>query len=77
MEMVWLTSMMSCVRLILLLTAGSPDDCQVMRADVPTGTPPNCVPPDGSINILDIMVIIDMALNRQDCCSFYYQGIIY
>jgi len=53
------------------------DTCQLYRADVPTGTPPWCVEPDGSVNILDIMVLIDMALNRQDCCSFYYQGVIY
>jgi len=59
------------------LTAASPDDCQAMRADVPTGTPPNCAPPDGVIDILDILVIVDMALDRQDCCSFYYEGIIY
>ncbi len=55
----------------------TPDDCQIVRADVPTGTPPYCLAPDGVINILDVMVIIDMALNRQDCCSFYYKGIIY
>jgi hypothetical protein len=59
------------------LTATTPNICQAARADVPTGTPPNCAAPDGSINILDIMVLIDMALNRQDCCSFYYLGIIY
>jgi hypothetical protein len=61
----------------LALTATTPNDCQLPRADVPTGTPPWCTAPDGSINILDIMVLIDMALNRQDCCSFFYQGIIY
>jgi hypothetical protein len=61
----------------LALTATTPDDCQAPRADVPTGTPPDCFAPDGDINILDIMVLIDMALNRQDCCSFWYQGIIY
>jgi hypothetical protein len=65
------------------LTATVPNDCQAPRADVPTGTPGmggpgnDCIAPDGVINILDIMVLIDMALNRQDCCSFYYQGIIY
>jgi hypothetical protein len=59
------------------LTATTPNTCQAARADVPTGTPPDCIPPDGNINILDIMVLIDMALNRQDCCSFYYLGIIY
>jgi hypothetical protein len=61
----------------LALTATTPNDCQLPRADVPTGTPPNCTAPDGSIDILDIMVLIDMALNRQDCCSFFYQAIIY
>jgi len=61
----------------LALTALSPNDCQAPRADVPTGTPPWCTAPDGTINILDIMVLIDSALNRQDCCSFFYQGIIY
>ena len=59
------------------LTAATPDDCQAMRADVPTGTPPDCIPPDGTINILDITVLIDMALSRQDCCTFYYTGVIY
>ena len=59
------------------LTSETPDDCQAIRADVPTGMPPDCTTPDGSINILDIMVIIDMVLNRQDCCSFYYMGVIY
>jgi hypothetical protein len=61
----------------LALTLTAPNDCQAARADVPTGTPPWCEEPDGSINILDIMVLIDMALNRQDCCSFYYTGVIY
>jgi hypothetical protein len=61
----------------LALTAIAPNDCQAPRADVPTGTPPNCFAPDGDINILDIMVLIDSALNRQDCCSFWYSGIIY
>jgi hypothetical protein len=55
----------------------TPDDCQAIRADVPTGTPPNCDPPDGAIDVGDLMVIIDMALNRQDCCSYYYGGVIY
>ncbi len=59
------------------LTMATPDDCQAIRADVPTGTPPNCTAPDGSIDILDIMVLIDMTLNRQDCCTFYYTGVIY
>ena len=64
------------------LSSETPDDCQRVRADVPTGTPghgplPYCSPPDGVINVLDIMVIIDMALDRQDCCSYYYLDQIY
>jgi hypothetical protein len=61
----------------LALTATPLDTCNTPRADVPTGTPPNCVAPDGDVNILDIMVLIDMALSRQDCCSFFYTGLIY
>ncbi len=52
----------------------SPDDCQASRADVPTGTPPNCLAPDGKIDTLDIMVIIDMLSNRQNCCDYYYSN---
>jgi len=54
-----------------------PDSCQMTRADAPTGTPPNCQDPNGGIDIFDVMVIIDMALNRQDCCTYYYTGGIY
>ena len=61
----------------LALTVTLPDDCQLSRADVPAGTPPNCIAPDGIIDILDIMVLTDMALNRSDCCTFYYTGVIY
>jgi hypothetical protein len=54
------------------------DACQAgPRSDVPTGTPPYCLDPDGTVNILDVMVIIDMVLDRQDCCSYWYAGIIY
>jgi len=60
------------------LDAKRPDSCQAgSRSNVPTGTPPNCLNPDGTIDILDGMVIIDMALDRQDCCTYYYGGIIY
>jgi len=59
------------------LGAGAPDACQLIRADVPNGTPPGCQDPNGVIDVFDAMVIIDMALNRQDCCSYYYTGKIY
>jgi hypothetical protein len=56
------------------------------RIDVPTGTPGfdellgeevGCAEPDGYVTIMDVMVLIDAALNRQDCCSYYYLGLIY
>jgi len=65
------------------LAIKDPDECQGPaptygpRDDVPTGTPPYCVAPDEQINILDVMTLIDMALQRQDCCSYYYGGKIY
>ena len=62
----------------------TPDDCQGNptgpRDDVPTGTPiilpAQCLPPNLQIDVLDVMVIIDMGLDRQDCCSYYYGGTI-
>ena len=54
-----------------------PSDCQRMRADVPTGTPPYCTAPDGVINELDVQVIIDKASSRMNCCDYYYFGKIY
>jgi hypothetical protein len=60
-----------------IVHTNDPDDCQAVRADVPNGTPPSCDPPDGDIDVGDLMVIIDMALGRQDCCSYYYGGVIY
>ena len=49
----------------------------MIRAEVPTGTPPQCHDPDGEIDIFDVMVIINLALDSQDCCSYYYKGVIY
>jgi hypothetical protein len=74
----------------LALDNSSATTCQWDNGDVPTGTPgrvpggcdpvddkDGCCPPDEVINILDIMTLIDMALNRQDCCTYYYTDIIY
>ena len=55
----------------------NPDECQLTRADLPTGTVPYCNPPDEIITVADLMVVIDMALNRADCCTYYYTGIFY
>jgi hypothetical protein len=37
---------------------------------VPTGTPPNCLDPDEVVDIFDIIVIIDVVLERENCCSW-------
>ena len=52
-----------------VLTIEVPSACQAPRADVPTGTPPDCIVPDGVIDIRDIMVIIDKSLDRENCCD--------
>jgi len=54
-----------------------PSYCQRMRADVPTGTPPYCTPPDGEINNSDYLVIHDKILSKMNCCDYYYFGEIY
>jgi hypothetical protein len=59
-----------------VMEATSPNDCQASRADVPIGTPPNCLAPDGKIDTLDLMVIIDMMSNRQNCCNYYYSNML-
>jgi hypothetical protein len=66
-----------------VMTATTPDECQVQRIDLPTGTPGvfgscpgedvgGCCPPDGMVDILDVMVIIDIAQGRPDCCNYFY-----
>ena len=47
-----------------------PSDCQVIRADVPNGTPPYCDIPDGEITIFDALVIINKALGKANCCGY-------
>ena len=54
-----------------------PSDCQVTHADIPTGTPPYCTDPDEGIDIFDVLVIIDMALGKSNCCDYYCLGTIY
>jgi len=48
----------------------TPTPCQKEMADVPTGSPPDCYVSDGSINILDVMTIIDQALGRPNCVGY-------
>jgi len=59
--------------------------CQLENGDVPNGTPPYCgedpaynnCEGDGDIDILDLVVIIDMALGRLNCCDYCATGTIY
>jgi hypothetical protein len=60
-------------------------ECQFMRGDVPNGMPPYCGNPpgdpnclsDGDIDILDVLVIIDRALGKPNCCDYCYFGEIF
>jgi hypothetical protein len=61
----------------IVLGVVQPSDCQRAMADVPTGTPPYCSDPDNEIDIFDVLVIIDKALGKANCCDYYYLGIIY
>ncbi len=70
------------------MTITTPDECKAVRVELPTGTPGQfgncpgedvggCCPPDGKMDILDVMVVIDIAQGRSDCCNHYYTGVSY
>jgi len=44
------------------------------KADLPTGTPPYCLPPDGAIDILDVYAVLYKAMGIQNCCDFCLGG---
>jgi hypothetical protein len=62
----------------IILGFSTPTDCQIDHGDVPNGLPPYCGDPagtpdcgsDGDIDILDALVIIDMAQGRSNCCDY-------
>jgi len=54
-----------------------PSDCQLTRANVPTGTPPYCDDHDEEIDIFDALVMVDMALGKSNCFDYCYFGKIY
>jgi len=67
-----------------ILDVVNPSDCQALQADVPKGTPPYCgcvgdeiCQKDGMIDIFDLLVIIDMALGKTNCCEYGIDGQIY
>ena len=60
-------------------------DCQLMKADLPNGIPPNCGNPpnsqncetDGDVDTDDLLVVIDLALGKANCYSYCEFGEIY
>jgi hypothetical protein len=62
-----------------------PTSCQTGNGDVPNGVPPYCGNPpgtpncegDGEINIFDVLVMIDKALGKMNCCDYCLFGEIY
>jgi hypothetical protein len=55
----------------IVLGITEPSACQAEQANVPTSLPPDCVDPDGDINLFDVLVIIDKALDNPNCCDAY------
>ena len=78
-----LFDILEAIDIILGLT--EPTDCQLSRGDVPNGVPPYCgnpagtpnCEPDGDLDIFDVLVIIDRALGKTNCCDYCYFGEIF
>ena len=72
---------------IILYFDGVGSACQMKcsHGDVPNGMPPYCGNPpgdpncecDGDIDVFDILVIIDTALGKANCCDYCRTGEIY
>jgi hypothetical protein len=73
------------VDIILAVDGYTATPCQLDNGDVPNGMPPYCGSPSGTtncltdqeINIFDLMVIIDMALGKANCCDYCTSGSIF
>ena len=69
----------------IILGFVEPTACQMDNGDVPNGMPPYCGSPSGSTNCLtdgvidiyDLLVINDMALDKANCCDYCLSGKIY
>jgi hypothetical protein len=69
----------------IILNLQTATACQLGNGDVPNGMPPYCGNPsgtpncesDGDIDILDVLVIIDKALGKMNCCDYCLFGQIY
>ena len=59
--------------------------CQIGNGDAPNGVPPYCGNPpgtpncegDGDVDIFDVLVMIDKALGKMNCCDYCLFGEIY
>ena len=59
--------------------------CQIENGDVPNGMPPYCGNPagtpncegDGDVDIFDVLVMIDKALGKANCCDYCLFGQIF
>ena len=69
----------------ILLGMQTATDCQIANGDVPNGMPPYCGNPpgdtncegDGELDIFDLLVVIDMALDKTNCCDYCASGEIF
>jgi len=69
----------------IILNLQTATACQLGNGDVPNGMPPYCGNPagtpncegDGDIDIFDVLVMIDKALGKMNCCDYCSFGQIY
>ena len=78
-----LFDILEAIDIILGLQIATP--CQLENADVPNGMPPYCGNPpgdpncetDGDVDIFDVLVMIDKALGKLNCCDYCNFGEIF
>jgi hypothetical protein len=81
--MIDLFDILEAVDIILNLQIAT--DCQLNNGDVPNGVPPYCGNPPGTpncerdsdIDIFDVLVMIDKALGKMNCCDYCLYGEIF
>ena len=69
----------------IILGLQTPTICQLENGDVPNGMPPYCGSPagtpncegDGDVDIFDVLVMIDKALGKANCCDYCLFGQIF
>ena len=55
----------------IILETYTPNDCEFMAGDVPTGRGTPCEGPDGEINISDLIEMVAKILGRDNCIDLY------